>query len=64
MFSEWISEIISFFVGTVAGWAVTISVMRNKADRGGTAASQSGKGVQQTGNIVDGDMAGRDVKKG
>lgn len=63
MIGEWISEIISFLVGAATGWAITITTMRNRADRGGSAASQSSKGTQQTGNTVGGDMAGRDVIK-
>lgn len=63
MIGEWMSEIISFVVGAIAGWGITFSFMRTKADRGGIAASQSGKGTQQTGNAVGGDMAGRDVNK-
>lgn len=60
---EWIGEIISFVVGAGAGSLITYSVVSSKADRGGTAASQSGDGTQQAGNKVGGDMAGRDIRK-
>lgn len=60
---EWIGELISFALGAIAGTLITYSVTRSKADRGGTAASQSGGGTQQTSNTVGGDMSGRDMRK-
>jgi hypothetical protein len=49
---EYLSEIISFVVGTFAGGlAVKLYI-----DRSTSSASQSG-------NTVGGDMAGRDIKK-
>jgi len=48
---EYISEIISFLVGAVAG-GIAVKVHINRSFRN-----------QQNGNTVGGDMAGRDINK-
>lgn len=61
--SQWITEIVAFLLGGIGGYVIRIVVVRSRADRGGIAASQTGDGVQQIGNVAGGDIAGRDVRK-
>jgi hypothetical protein len=50
---EYLSEIISFVVGAIAGgFAVSIYSVRIQQ-----------KSSNQSGNLVGGDLAGRDIKK-
>lgn len=48
---EYLSEIISFIVGAISG-GIAVKVHINRSFR-----------VQQSGNKVGGDMAGRDINK-
>ena len=49
---EHLSEILSFLGGLLAGWTLKIVIDRSSKNK-----------VDQTGNKVGGDMAGRDIKK-
>ena len=48
----WLSEVLSFLAGALVGYTVKVSVDARRSK------------VAQEGNVVGGDMAGRDIKKG
>jgi hypothetical protein len=63
LLSSWWTQIASFLVGGLVGYSVRVVFSRQNAGPGGAAAHQGGNGVQQTGNVAGGSIAGRDVRK-
>lgn len=62
---EWINELVSLVVGLVGGYALKVIVdkRRSQIRQRDVSANASDKSTVQAGNIVGGDMAGRDLRK-
>ena len=66
---DWITHIITFFVGLAAGWSIRI-VYSSRKQVGDTTANSHNHNVTQTGNsvtngsIVGGDQDSSHIKRG
>lgn len=53
---DMLSEVLSFLAGLLSGFSIKVVIDKRRTDKSTTSTTQ-------TGNIVQGDQAGRDIRK-